>query len=154
MSENPSVLFCYSISIFYAVLILCFPDAVVHASHPVSAEIECHIGKTDLLACRIDRLVKIVCKHFGKILRADLDTGNRVRSALVNPHAHLMKSGIQQKLLREMCIRDRPNVLNLQSRITWFSSISRYIRMISPHFAFPTVPTPLASSISPTFLGC
>ena len=61
MSENPSVLFCYSISIFYAVLILCFPDAVVHASHPVSAEIECHIGKTDLLACRIDLLVKI---HF------------------------------------------------------------------------------------------
>ena len=25
--------------------------------------------------------------------------------------------------------------------------------MISPHFAFPTVPTPLAFSISPTFLG-
>ena len=34
------------------------------------------------------------------------------------------------------------------------SSMSRNILMISPHFAFPTVPTPLASSISPTFLGC
>ncbi len=27
------------------------------------------------------------------------------------------------------------------------------IRIISPHFAFPTVPTPLGFSISPTFLG-
>ena len=100
MSENPSVLFCYSISIFYAVLILCFPDAVVHASHPVAAEIQRHIGKADLFALRVDLLIKITGEHLCKILCADLDTGNRIRSALVNPHTHLMKSGVQQELLR------------------------------------------------------
>ena len=49
----------------------------------------------------------------------------------------------------------QPNVLNLHSlMICVSSSMSRNILMISPHFALPTVPTPLASSISPTFLGC
>ena len=46
-----------------------------------------------------------------------------------------------------------PKVLNLQSLMMPFSSMSRNILMMSPHFALPTVPTPEASSISPTFLG-
>lgn len=46
-----------------------------------------------------------------------------------------------------------PKVLNLQSCMMPSSSMSRYILIMSPHLAFPTVPTPSASSISPTFLG-
>ena len=48
----------------------------------------------------------------------------------------------------------QPKVLNFASRTIWFSSISRKMRMMSPHLALPTVPTPLALSISPTLRGC
>ena len=47
----------------------------------------------------------------------------------------------------------QPKVLNFASRMTLFSSMSRYTRMMSPHTALPTVPQPLAFSISPTFWG-
>ena len=45
-----------------------------------------------------------------------------------------------------------PNVLNFTSVITLFFTLI-YIFIISPHLAFPTSPTPSASSITPTFLG-
>ena len=46
----------------------------------------------------------------------------------------------------------QPNVLNLTSAIRPFSTLM-YIFMMSPHFALPTSPMPLASSSSPTLRG-
>ena len=46
----------------------------------------------------------------------------------------------------------QPKVVNLASVMTP-SSIFRVMRMMSPHLALPTWPTPSAFSISPTFLG-
>ena len=49
----------------------------------------------------------------------------------------------------------QPKVLNFTSVITWVSgSTWIYIRMISPHLALPTSPTPSASGSFPTFRGC
>ena len=46
----------------------------------------------------------------------------------------------------------QPNVLNLTS-VMILSSTFMNMRIMSPHLALPTVPTPLASSISPTLRG-
>ena len=49
----------------------------------------------------------------------------------------------------------QPKVLNFTSVITWVSgSTWMYIRMMSPHLALPTSPTPSASGSFPTFRGC
>ena len=50
----------------------------------------------------------------------------------------------------------QPKVWNFTSSMTSSSVIFRYMRMISPHLALPTSPTPLASSRTPTFCeeGC
>ena len=47
----------------------------------------------------------------------------------------------------------QPKVLNLASVITWFSSTLMLSRRASPQAMEPTLPTPSAPSISPTFLG-
>ena len=55
-------------------------------------------------------------------------------------------------LLEVAMAAPQPKVLNFTSVIT-SSSTLMYIRMMSPHLALPTVPTPLGSSISPMFRG-
>src|SRR5699024_5170349 len=47
----------------------------------------------------------------------------------------------------------QPKVWNFTSSMMPSSLIFRYIRMMSPHLALPTSPTPLASSMTPTLWG-
>ena len=44
----------------------------------------------------------------------------------------------------------QPKVWNFTSSMISSSLTFRYIRMMSPHLALPTSPTPSASSITPT----
>ena len=77
-------------------LLLFFCNAYIHAAHMVAAQIQCHVGKSDLLEIGIDFFTLGIFYQKCDLLWQNLDSCHGLLPLSVDTHAHLMKAHIKK----------------------------------------------------------